>query len=201
MTAAEWQQSVDLDAMLRALDRPFREPGTIERKLRLFGAACTRRLWDALPDITRRGLELIERLADGRLGRKEHPLEGWQTPVAAYIANGLNHENIAMAAANVARATPDRNSERLIQCDLLRDLFDPLFWSLSVQPAWLSPLVRSMAQAIYDEHRFEDLPILADALEESGCDDAIVLEHCRSGRSHARGCWLVDGLLREGVTV
>jgi hypothetical protein len=193
MTAAEWQQSVDLDAMLGALiDKP-----ASDRKLRLFGAACCRRLWDGLPDISRRGLELIERLADGRLSRKEHPLEAWQTPVAAYVAYGLNSNNIAMAATSVARAAPDWNTERLAQCDLLRDLFDPLFWDLSVQPAWLSPLVRSMAQAIYEEHRFEDLPILADALEESGCDYTIVLEHCRSEQPHARGCWLLDRLLAK----
>jgi hypothetical protein len=52
-----------------------------------------------------------------------------------------------------------------------------------------------MAQAIQAEGRFEDLPILADALEEAGCTDPRVLDHCRSPGSHARGCWLVDLIL------
>ena len=38
-----------------------------------------------------------------------------------------------------------------------------------------------LAQAIYDEGRFGDLPILGDALEDAGCDDPSFLAgHCRS---------------------
>jgi hypothetical protein len=43
-------------------------------------------------------------------------------------------------------------------------------------------------QAIYEERRFADLPILADALEEAGCDHADVLARCRSGGEHVIGC-------------
>jgi hypothetical protein len=43
------------------------------------------------------------------------------------------------------------------------------------------------------------MPLLADALEASGCTNADLIEHCRSGREHARGCWVVDLLLgKEG---
>jgi hypothetical protein len=52
-----------------------------------------------------------------------------------------------------------------------------------------------MARVLYDDHRFEDLPILADALEEAGCDDDGVLSHCRLFPRHARGCWVVDAIL------
>jgi hypothetical protein len=54
-----------------------------------------------------------------------------------------------------------------------------------------------MARAIYDGHRFTDLPILADALEEAGCTDAAILAHCRTGE-HVRGCWALDALRRTG---
>ena len=49
-----------------------------------------------------------------------------------------------------------------------------------------------------EERRFEDLPILADALEEAGCDDEDILGHCRSDGEHVRGCWAVDLLLGKG---
>jgi hypothetical protein len=39
------------------------------------------------------------------------------------------------------------------------------------------------------------MPILADALQDAGCDDADVLNHCRGGGVHVRGCWLVDLVL------
>ena len=39
------------------------------------------------------------------------------------------------------------------------------------------------------------MPILADALEESGCDDAEVLDHCRGPGPHVRGCWVADLVL------
>ena len=39
------------------------------------------------------------------------------------------------------------------------------------------------------------LPILADALQDAGCEDADILGHCRSGGPHVRGCWVVDLVL------
>jgi hypothetical protein len=52
-----------------------------------------------------------------------------------------------------------------------------------------------LAQAIYEERAFDRLPILADALEESGCYNADLLAHCRSDGPHVRGCWAVDLVL------
>jgi hypothetical protein len=37
--------------------------------------------------------------------------------------------------------------------------------------------------------------VLGDALEDAGCDDEVILAHCRDDRPHARGCWLLDGIL------
>ena len=53
----------------------------------------------------------------------------------------------------------------------------------------------SLANLIYDERAFDRLPILADALEDAGCDDADILRHCREPGEHVRGCWVVDLLL------
>ena len=63
---------------------------------------------------------------------------------------------------------------------------------------WLtrnSGTVRKIAETILTEKSFEDLPILADALEEAGCEETAILDHCRAGESHGNHCWVVDLLL------
>src|SRR5439155_24569283 len=55
--------------------------------------------------------------------------------------------------------------------------------------------VVKLAQGIYDDRAFARLPILADALEEAGCMDTEILDHCRRAREHVRGCWVLDLLL------
>ena len=52
-----------------------------------------------------------------------------------------------------------------------------------------------IAQAIYDKRAFDRMPILADALEDAGCDNADILAHCRGPNEHVRGCWVVDLIL------
>jgi hypothetical protein len=64
-----------------------------------------------------------------------------------------------------------------------------------MSPAWRTANVTALAQAIYDERAFDRLPSLADALEDAGCDNQDILQHCRSGGEHVRGCWVVDLLL------
>jgi hypothetical protein len=63
------------------------------------------------------------------------------------------------------------------------------------QPGWLTPTVHSLAHGIAVDDAFDRMPILADALEEAGCDNADILTHCRGDGPHVRGCWVVDLLL------
>jgi hypothetical protein len=63
-------------------------------------------------------------------------------------------------------------------------------------------VVVRLAQAAYEERQMPAgtldntrLAVLADALEEAGCDNADILAHCRSGGEHVRGCWVVDLIL------
>jgi hypothetical protein len=81
---------------------------------------------------------------------------------------------------------------------LIRDIFQNLFRPVAVDPSWLAwndGTVVKLAQAIYDDRAFDRLPILADALEEAGCDNADILAHCRQTGEHVRGCWVVDLIL------
>jgi len=61
--------------------------------------------------------------------------------------------------------------------------------------AWNDGAIPKIAQVIYDNRAFDHLPLLADALEDAGCDDADILSHCRTPGEHVRGCWVVDLLL------
>jgi hypothetical protein len=89
-------------------------------------------------------------------------------------------------------------AERAAQCGLLRDLLGGPSRAVRLDPSWLAwggRAVRKMAEVIYEEGQFEDLPVLADALEEAGCADPDILNHCRAPGVHVRGCWVVDLLL------
>jgi hypothetical protein len=91
-----------------------------------------------------------------------------------------------------------RRQLHVIRLSLIRDVFGNPFRPVVIDPAWLAwngGAVVKMARVIYDERRFEELPILADALEEAGCADGVLLEHLRSGSVHARGCWALDAVL------
>jgi len=67
-----------------------------------------------------------------------------------------------------------------------------------LNPEWRTFDVRALARGVHREQAFDRLPILADALQDAGCDDEAVLEHCRRPGGHGRGCWVVD--LAMGIT-
>ena len=59
-----------------------------------------------------------------------------------------------------------------------------------MDPAWTvwnDATVPRIARGIYDEHAFDRLPILADALLDAGCDDEDLMAHLRApGAARAR---------------
>jgi hypothetical protein len=86
--------------------------------------------------------------------------------------------------------------QRWDQSARLRDIFGPLpFRPVTVHTdvlAWNDRLVPRLAQAIYEERRWGDMPVLADALLDAGCDNDEIVAHCRAGGEHIRGCWVLD---------
>jgi hypothetical protein len=88
---------------------------------------------------------------------------------------------------------------------LLRDVAGDPFRPAAVDPAWLAwddGLVVRLAKAAYDNPVLPEgaldaarVGVLADALEEAGCEDETALAHCRGGGPHVRGCWVLDLLL------
>jgi hypothetical protein len=77
----------------------------------------------------------------------------------------------------------------------IHEVFGNPFRPVTLPPAWRTPDVTALATAIYEERAFDRLPILADALEDAGCTDAAILDHCRGPGPHVRGCWVVDLIL------
>jgi len=93
--------------------------------------------------------------------------------------------------------------EKKKQIRLLHDIFGNPFRAMPPKRGsrkWLAQLrswqtwnggtIPKLAQGIYDERAFDRLPVLADALEDTGCDDADILSHLRGPGPHVRGCWV-----------
>jgi hypothetical protein len=83
-----------------------------------------------------------------------------------------------------------------VQCGIFRDVAGPFaFRTVPIERTWRTTNVDALAESIYADRAFERLPILADALEDAGCDNADILNHCRRPGEHVRGCWVVDLVL------
>ena len=195
------------------------------RKSRLSACACARAIWSDMPDDNCRiGVEVAERHIEGEATLAEslaaseaifdrlEPLLGTETDRRLESAYTLSW----MAAAPVftahdgreERSTVDRSEDWKVlyhlrrlaptgfnPADLLRCIFGNPFRPVTVDPCWLTSTAVAIAKTIYEERAFDRLPILADALEDAGCDEPALLDHCRSDGTHVRGCWAVDLVL------
>ena len=101
---------------------------------------------------------------------------------------------VSQLAARALHADYRRSPERAPQARLFRDIAGNPFRP-APHPAWRTAAVEGIARHVYAGRLFHDLPVLADALEDAGCDDPHTLAHCRGGGLHARGCWVVDWAL------
>jgi hypothetical protein len=78
---------------------------------------------------------------------------------------------------------------------VILDIFGNPFRPVTLDPSWLTSTVDTLARLMYDAHDVSAMKILADALQDAGCDNADVLAHCRGPAPHVRGCWVIDLLL------
>jgi hypothetical protein len=202
MTEAEWLTCVGPDSMLKYLDK-----ATSFRKLRLFAVASCKDFLHQIPD---------DRCAVA-LAAAEDFVEGMITPaeLATACAGARDVKDEMVAAQDFNRAiiaaavevTAGMDLSRLKHwgrshnrrlCSIIREVFGNPFQKHNCSNAWLAwndGTVRNIAQAIYDERAFDRMPILADAVEDAGCDNTDILRHCREPSEHMRGCWVVDLLL------
>ncbi|WP_232069784.1 hypothetical protein [Gemmata massiliana] len=85
--------------------------------------------------------------------------------------------------------------ERNNQSNLVRDIFGNPFRPVLFSPSWRTTTATTLVARMYESREFGAMPILADALQDAGCDSADVLDHCRGPGPHVRGCWVVDLVL------
>jgi hypothetical protein len=78
---------------------------------------------------------------------------------------------------------------------LLRETVGNPFRPVVFAPDWRTDTAVALAGQMYESRDFSAMPILADALQDAGCDSADILNHCRGGGPHVRGCWVVDLVL------
>jgi hypothetical protein len=206
VTDKEWLECADPEPMLE-----FLRGRSSDRKLRLFAAGCCRLFWKQIwREQSRRVIEVYEQyldkaatwsevttaMADSRSYHKDSRAETLlQTLTAGHEATCVEPKNQYgnEVAAQMVRhcGLHQRKPAVLLRC-IFGHQFRPI---LFVDPSWLTPTVKALGLAIYTERSFADLPVLADALEEAGCGNADILNHCRQPGEHARGCWVVDLLL------
>ena len=123
------------------------------------------------------------------------------TPGATAIADKAAHA----VALDAAIAVPEREfarardaahtTERAAQADLVREIFGNPFRPDGFSPDWRTDTVLVLAHLIYEERDFGAMPILADALQDAGCENPELLAHCREPGAHVRGCWALDLVL------
>jgi hypothetical protein len=189
------------------------------RKERLFAVACSRsefiqdeRLYKAI--------EVVERCADGlatedevreareaATGMPSGPQRELALALAVFGLDESRHPSTVVHSAQWVEMAhlprdplghinrPAQQKIWRIQANLLRDVFGNPFRPVAVDPGWRTSDVVSVAEAIYTDRAFDGLPVLADALEEAGCDNREILNHCRQPAKHVLGCWAVDLLL------
>jgi hypothetical protein len=117
-----------------------------------------------------------------------------ETAAAAARAAGWGFRNGSQDERYIA----DRKACERSQADALRDIFGDLFRSVTFVSAWRTSDVLLLARGIYEEHAFDRMPILADALQDAGCDSNELLNHLRDvSAAHVRGCWALDLVLEK----
>lgn len=185
-----------------------------KRRARLYAAGCCRQIWHRLPEVPcRQAVEVAERYADRRASPKElaeaqrslapdgKVTRGLLEPLRTLTATEcdmwfflwhLDRWAQQQAFQNLGVASPWRQNWNERLCCLVRDVIGNPYRPMAVNSSWLTANVTAIAQALYAERRFEDMPILADALEEAGCTDPAILEHCREqGRTFAAAGWWI----------
>ncbi|WP_238537824.1 hypothetical protein [Zavarzinella formosa] len=157
------------------------------------------------PGYSRDGVEWSERVTDGEIASDDL---GGMDPGACYLmgtaanrcqavaglaANGdlvRAHDYLAEVVEFLADEASARRLKRM--AEVCRDVFGNPFHPVAFDARWRTVEVFGIAEGVYDDRAFGRLPILADALEDAGCDDLVILDHCRSLGRHVRGCWVAD---------
>ncbi|AMV25141.1 hypothetical protein VT84_12150 [Gemmata sp. SH-PL17] len=190
MTEAEWLACEDAQQML-----DFIRVKASERELRLWACAS------ALQRHGRFGIAeavaIAEEWADDvRPVVPNHPSLAWVCNESAWRAayEGTAGDLKRLLRGSTLEVADNRRALRY-QLLTLHDIFGNPFRPITFLPEWHSSTAVALASQMYESRDFGAMPILADALQDAGCDSADVFDHCRGPGPHVRGCWVVDLVL------
>jgi hypothetical protein len=210
MTEAEWLACEDPTPMVLWLGAQLSE-----RKHGALLLACCRTYPEANLKGLTHALITAERQIEGKLNPNE--INSWKeeaTRIKETCVAELDFERASLARAvqyifekptalfpryfycHNEYQWPKYNEEsNKMCCRLIREVLNP-FASPSANSDWRSSDAVAIARTMYDSRDFSAMPILADALQDAGCDNDDILSHCRDANAtHVRGCWVVDLVL------
>jgi hypothetical protein len=197
------------------------------RKCQLLACGCCRQLWHLwTAPRSHEAVEMAERVIEERtlpgeqgadppwetvsdlwaaLGKAADAscLEAWKTamlhepgrPLIGYPPGLEGDLRSALAWCRLAVRT---ETERTAQGNVVWCVFGPADALIpAAEPEWLTTTVLALARLMYESRDFSSMPILADALQDAGCDSDDILTHCRGPGPHVRGCWVVDLILEK----
>ena len=220
MTEEEWRSAIapnSNEAVVAFVEYLVTCPSN--RKKRLLACACSRHCWPILlasgnklrgwyrqlNDWLPAAIDTSEAFADGNSDKK-NLRNAWPTHsgggpynIARDVCSSRARRTIGVLHGLWAVFAEEGLSNPFENFVLFaRDIFGNPFRHSTISPEWLTwnnGTIPKLAQTIYDERRYDIMPILGDALEDAGCTDAQILEHCRGPGPHVRGCWVVDLIL------
>lgn len=184
---ALWRQWSDAPAMLDLILPSL----TARKQLLLACAVCRQMPLAMLRPANVEAVEVAGRYADSLCPRRQmkkackHSALGWLAE--------LDPNEAVVRAVSVLRG--ETNAAEALACAAVREVVTNPFCPVESRREWLRNnglAAGRILDVIEGERRFEDMPILADALEDAGCSAAPVLDHCRGGGPHLRGCWVLD---------
>lgn len=202
MTGEEWERCRDPHRLAGEL---YGHVG-LGRKRRLFLCARARALFPALASPAAEWIDTAERYSDGlatqqdrqRVNALARDQDRRRTSFLPYtLINRATPRDASRAnlAGSIHLAYRLQELPESLTCGLLRDVFGNPFRPVTFDPAWRTSSAVQLAGQVYEARDFGPMPVLADALQDAGCEHADILAHCRGSGPHARGCWVVDPVL------
>jgi hypothetical protein len=210
MTEAEWLACGNVYELLKHLGA-----SASARKTRLLGCACVRRAWEwGLNEPVPEAVHVTEAFADGLATKEDlsrvvaeigllwrnddepfrpYPRTCFLTEVLAAPDNDRAWVEDLDAFAIDLEVFDD--PEWLKSVEYVHEIFGNPFRPITFSPSWRTDTALSLARTMYDSRDFSAMPILADALQDAGCESDAILNHCRGPGPHVRGCWVVDRVL------
>ncbi|MFO0880368.1 MAG: hypothetical protein U0840_23735 [Gemmataceae bacterium] len=210
MTETDWNTSEDPALLLGWLE----SQGRLQTLgVRRWLCACCRQVEEQLHPVVRRMVVAAEKLLAEKTGRRgpgpspavvlhecllalhQTRLEELDDEVCHLtLTMGTEQEMSSKTAVLVRSLCPPATPAG--QAELVREIFPRPGWDdrPPTWAAWQDGPIAQIVEVLQKSQAFDQLPVLADALEEAGCHHAALLSHLRRPTGHQRDCWALAWL-------